>query len=53
MKEIYNSLTFTFIREGKQAKINKKTIITDIKRGRLKMLDFEIMDKALKIAWTS
>ena len=37
--------------EGKPAKIKKKTIISDIKRGGLKMLDFEIMDKALKIAW--
>ena len=27
-----------------------KTIISDIKRGSLKMLDFEIMDNALKIA---
>ena len=50
MKEI-NNLTFHFIWEGKPAKIKKKTIISDIKHGGLKMLDFEIMDKALKIAW--
>ena len=50
MKEI-NKLTFNFIWEGKPAKIKKKTIISDIKHGGLKMLDFEIMDKALKIAW--
>lgn len=50
VKEI-NNLTFNFIWEGKPAKIKKKTIISDIKRGGLKMLDFEIMDKALKIAW--
>ena len=53
VKEI-NHLTFNFIWEGKPAKIKKKTIISDIKCGGLtdcKMLDFEIMDKALKIAW--
>ena len=50
VKEI-NNLTFNFIWEGKPAKINKKTIISDIKHGGLKMLDFEIMDKTLKIAW--
>ena len=50
MKEI-NNLTFNFIWEGKPAKIKKKTIISDIQRGGLKMIDFEIMGKALKIAW--
>ena len=45
------NLTFNFIWEGKPAKIKKKTIISDIKRGGLKMLDFEIMDKALRMAW--
>ena len=34
-KEI-NNLTFNFIWEGKPAKIKKKTIISDIKRGGLK-----------------
>ena len=51
MKKEINKLTFNFIWEGKPAKIKKKTIISDIKRGGLKMLDFEIMNKALKIAW--
>ena len=50
MKEI-NNLTFNFIWKGKPAKIKRWTIISDIKRGGLKILDFEIMDKALKIAW--
>ena len=50
VKEI-NNLTLNFIWEGKPAKIKKKTIISDMKRGGLKMLDFEIMDIALKIAW--
>ena len=50
VKEI-NKLTFNFIWEGKPAKIKKKkNIISDIKHGGLKMLDFEIMGKALKIA---
>ena len=35
----------------KTSKNKEKTIISDIKHGVLKMLDFEIMDKALKIAW--
>ena len=35
----------------KTSKNKEKTIISDIKRGGLNMLDFEIMDKALKIAW--
>ena len=38
-------------KESDQQKIKKRTNIGDIKRGGLKMLDFEIMDKALKIAW--
>ena len=46
-----NRLTFKFIREGKTTKIKKKMIIAERKRGGLKMMDFEIMDKALKIAW--
>ena len=49
-KEI-NNLAFNFIWEGKPAKIKKNTIISDIKLGGLKILDFEIIDKALKIAW--
>ena len=35
----------------KTSKNKEKTIISDIQRGGLKILDFEIMDKALKIAW--
>ncbi|KAL9989297.1 hypothetical protein ACROYT_G003831 [Oculina patagonica] len=50
VKEI-NKLTFNFIWEGKPAKIKRKTIISSIKQGGLKMMDFELMDKALKIAW--
>ena len=50
VKEI-NKLTFNFIWEGKPAKIKRKTIISDISQGGLRMMDFEIMNKALKIAW--
>ena len=46
-----NKLSFDFIWEGKPAKIKRKTIISDISQGGLRMMDFEIMNKALKIAW--
>ena len=49
--ERINELTFNFIWEGKTAEIKKKTIIAERKYGGLKMMDFEIMEKALKIAW--
>ena len=35
----------------KTSKNSEKNVISDFKHGCLKMLDFEIMDKALKIAW--
>ena len=50
-ERINNSLIFNFIWKGKPAKIKKKTIIAERKHGGLKMMDFEIMEKALKIAW--
>ena len=50
VKEI-NKLSFDFIWEGKPAKIKRKTIISGISQGGLRMMDFEIMNKALKIAW--
>ena len=50
VKEI-NKISFNFIWEGKPAKVKRSTIIREKKRGGLKMLDFEIMDKALKLAW--
>lgn len=50
VKEI-NRISFNFIWEGKPAKVKRSTIIREKKRGGLKMLDFEIMDKALKVAW--
>ena len=44
-------LTFNFIWEGKPGKI-KKTI-AEMKHGGLKMMNFEIMEKVLKIAWVN
>ena len=46
-----NKIIFSFIWEGKTPKIKKKTISAEKKRGGLKMIDFEIMERALKIAW--
>ena len=46
-KEI-NKISFNFIWEGKPAKVKRSTIIREKKNGGLKMLDLEIMDKALK-----
>ena len=50
VKEI-NKISFNFIWEGTPAKVKRTTIIREKKCGGLKMLDFEIMDKALKVAW--
>ena len=41
VKEI-NKLSLDFIWEGKPAKIKRKTIISDISQGGLRMMDFEI-----------
>ena len=46
-----NKIIFSFIWEGKTPKIKRKTIIAEKKHGGLKMIDFEIMERALKIAW--
>ena len=46
-----NRISFNFIWEGKPAKVERSTIIREKKHVGLKMLDLEIMDKALKVAW--
>ena len=46
-----NKIIFRFIWKGKPAKIKRKTIIAEKKRRGLKMIDFEIMERALKITW--
>ena len=48
--EQINKITFNFIWDGKP-KIKRTTIIGEKKDGGLRMCDFSIMDKALKIAW--
>ena len=49
--EKMNKITFNFIWDGRPPKIKKNTIIGEKKNGGLKMCDFTIMEKALKIAW--
>lgn len=44
-------IIFDFIWDGKPAKIKKSTIIGEKKQGGLKMIDFNILNKALKVAW--
>ena len=46
-----NKLIFNFIWEGKPPKIKKSTTIGEKVNGGLKMLDFGIMEIALKISW--
>ena len=50
IKEI-NSIIFNFIWDEKPPKIKKSTIIGERKHGGLKMTDFNILNKALKVAW--
>ena len=49
--EQINKITFNFIWDSKPAKIKRSTIIGERRKGGLKMCDFAIMEKALKIAW--
>ena len=46
-----NKLIFDFIWAGKPPKIKKNTLLGNNKDGGLKMCDFNIMEKALKMAW--
>ena len=46
-----NKLIFNFIWEGKPPKIKRATIIGEKSDGGLKMIDFGIMETALKISW--
>jgi len=50
IKEV-EKLIFNFIWDGKPSKIKKSTIIGEKKHGGLKMIDFNIMNKAPKVAW--
>ena len=46
-----NSIIFNFIWDEKPAKIKKLTLIGEKNQGGLRMTDFNIMNKALKVAW--
>ena len=46
-----NKMIFDFIWEGKPPKIKKSTITGEKANGGLKMIDFGLMEIALKIAW--
>ena len=46
-----NNLIFNFIWEGKPPKIKRTTIIGEKNDGGLKMIEFGIMETALKISW--
>ena len=48
-----NKLIFNFIWAGKPPKIKRNTIIGEKKNGKLKMCDFKIMEKAIKITWVN
>ena len=49
IKEI-NSIIFNFIRDGKPAKI-KSPLILSRKQGGVRITDFDIENKALKVSW--
>ena len=49
--EQVNKITFNFIWDNKIAKIKKNTIIGERKNGGLNMIDFTLMNKALKSIW--
>ena len=49
--EKINKIIFHFIWDNKPAKIKRKTIIAEKRHGGLKMVDFEMMERSLKIAW--
>ena len=49
--EKINKIIFNFIWDNKPAKIKRKTIIAEKKCGGLRMVDFEMMERSLKIAW--
>ena len=48
-----NKIIFNLIWAGKPPEIKRNTIIGEKKDGGLKMCDFKIMEKALKITWVN
>ena len=48
-----NNMIFNFIWENKPPKIKKATIIGEKNKGALRIIDFQTMETALKIAWVN
>ena len=46
-----NKITFSFIWDNKTAKIKKTTLIGEKENGSLNMIDFSLVNKALKCLW--
>ena len=46
-----NKITFNFIWDNKIAEIKRNTIIGERENGDLNMIDFSLMNKALKCTW--
>ena len=46
-----NKITFNFIWDNKTAEIKRNTIIGERENGDLNMIDFSLMNKALKCTW--
>jgi len=51
LSDTITSMIFNFIWQGKPPKIERMTIVGEKNKGRLKMVDFEVMNTALKFAW--
>jgi len=51
LSDTINSMIFNFIWQGKPPKIKRMTIVGGKNKGGLKMIDFEVMNTALKIVW--
>jgi len=51
LPDTITSMIFNFIWQGKPPKIERMTIVGEKNKGRLKMVDFEVMNTALKFAW--
>ena len=51
LAEKINKIIFHFIWDNKPAKLKRNTIIADKRHGGLKMVDFEMMEQSLQIAW--
>ena len=46
-----NKILFSFLRSDKPDKIKRTTVIREIKKGGLKMIDIDSMARAMKSKW--